>query len=816
MSSAKELDVKQIREMLRDRVADVAQHLFPNGKREKNHWRVGSIDGESGHSFDICLNGDKAGMWGDFAGSEKHSRSLLDLWMRAHNVDFKTALDQVCAWLGVAKPAPKPKRTFPTLNDAIRFVLRGLNEREPGALWHRERLYDYHDKDGNVHFVIVRLDGRPNGKPDKEYRPFHRDEKGAWTIGDPPGLLPLFHLPQLLRPKLNSADPLDEFVFVPEGEKCVCALEEKLGLLATTYAHGALSADLTDWSPLAGWNVVILPDNDLAGRKATVVVLELLLQLSPQAKVRIVELPGLPDKGDCVDWRKARDGKPLEEIKAELLELVKGAEVVRQVELSVIQSDQDDLATRPREFPIDALNPVIRRVAEEIAEIYQIDVAVPAMAALATLAACPGKRVTLIGAASGRVTYPNLYVIGGAPKSYGKNGAGTVTGPLTDASMKLSNDFKKEERPKLRAEHRIKDARAKQLVKEIAKGDENTKARQFELETIEARLAQIADLDARLPSYTVGNATTAALYEILKRNGETIFSYALEAGDPIRIALGKYNKNESADFDLYLSGYTVEILRQSRLSRDDSGDLIPCISVLWFCQPFLLRELYANEEALERGLTARVLPFIIERDTIPKEDDKERFLSDGAQGAWENLVLAALALREHSYQIECSSEARQILRDFHNEAVELRNGEFKDIEGELGRWRENAAKIASGQFMADRLTNGEMQPNEKSILSGEQAGRGVRIARWSHLNSIAMLKKGMLDRRWARVRKLKELASRHGWKVTLRDLERRHAFSAAEVKSLALEYPEMMRVIPIKSGPKGGRPGEMLIFRPKR
>jgi len=93
-------DAKRIKELLHERVAEVAQYLFPNGHREGNNWRVGSIEGEPGKSFKICIAGPKAGMWGDFAESEKHSRNLLDLWMRARNVDFKTALRQAVEWLG--------------------------------------------------------------------------------------------------------------------------------------------------------------------------------------------------------------------------------------------------------------------------------------------------------------------------------------------------------------------------------------------------------------------------------------------------------------------------------------------------------------------------------------------------------------------------------------------------------------------------------------------------------------------------------------------------------------------------------------------
>ena len=55
--SAAMSDAKRIKELLRERVAELAPYLFPNGKREGNHWCVGSINGEAGRSFKICIAG---------------------------------------------------------------------------------------------------------------------------------------------------------------------------------------------------------------------------------------------------------------------------------------------------------------------------------------------------------------------------------------------------------------------------------------------------------------------------------------------------------------------------------------------------------------------------------------------------------------------------------------------------------------------------------------------------------------------------------------------------------------------------------------
>ena len=94
-------------------------------------------------------------------------------------------------------------------------------------------------------------------------------------------------------------------------------------------------------------------------------------------------------------------------------------------------------------------------------------------------------------------------------------------------------------------------------------------------------------------------------------------------------------------------------------------------------QPFLLRELIENEEALERGLTARMLLFVLEPERIAEDDGRVREISSEAKAAWDNLIRAILHARHKNprpEQIVWSSEAREIFRPFYNESVGLRNG----------------------------------------------------------------------------------------------------------------------------------------------
>lgn len=149
-----------------------------------------------------------------------------------------------------------------------------------------------HYADGTESFRVLRFE--QDG--DKTYRPIHPAPEG-WREGDPPGELPLYGLADL-----NEA----ERVYIVEGEKCV-EMAGTIGLTATTPAHGANSASKTDWSPLAGRECVILPDNNEVGKVYADSAGSILTHLSPPAKVKVVKLPQLGPGEDIIDYIERRD-----------------------------------------------------------------------------------------------------------------------------------------------------------------------------------------------------------------------------------------------------------------------------------------------------------------------------------------------------------------------------------------------------------------------------------------------------------------------------------------------------------------------------
>lgn len=193
---------------------------------------------------------------------------------------------------------------YATAEDAIAQLERAHGPHS--AVW------TYRDAAGEPVGMVVRWDTDAG----KDIRPVSKTATG-WAVEGMREPRPLYQLPELL------ARP-DERVYVTEGEKATDAAAS-IGLLATTSPHGAESAGKADWWPLAGREVVILPDNDEAGRGYARAVTSILVKMDPVLRVKIVELPGLPPKGDIYDWLEAHDATEPDALQTHLGQLVDAA-----------------------------------------------------------------------------------------------------------------------------------------------------------------------------------------------------------------------------------------------------------------------------------------------------------------------------------------------------------------------------------------------------------------------------------------------------------------------------------------------------------
>ena len=118
--------------------------------------------------------------------------------------------------------------------------------------------------------------------------------------GNPGGFgNPLYGLSRLKVPNKS--------VHVFEGEKCADA-GNAAGLVAISTCGGAGAGHLAKMEPLSSFKVVVIhPDNDEPSRQRWVpALIEKLKRLPNPPRILICDLPGVPEKGDIVDWMQDR------------------------------------------------------------------------------------------------------------------------------------------------------------------------------------------------------------------------------------------------------------------------------------------------------------------------------------------------------------------------------------------------------------------------------------------------------------------------------------------------------------------------------
>ena len=281
---------ERVAKQLAMRIRDLVKTLYPNADIRHDEARIGSIHGEGGESMAIALRGDKAGQWYDHATGDKGD--VFALWAASSGLsveqDFPTILSECAEWAGMGR-----------LPETVQAA-QSTRAKAPTAQKTQRRKTDeyiYYSAArapiGKVtRYLVYTEDGKPvlgeDGKPKKTFSLYSNATRKAQA----PDPRPILHMPEISK----SAGPV---VFV-EGEKCACALLSA-GILASTAMGGANAPiDKTDWSALAGREVILWPDNDPAGHDYMMLVHATLSQLG--CTVRMVTVPeGKPKKWDAAD-----------------------------------------------------------------------------------------------------------------------------------------------------------------------------------------------------------------------------------------------------------------------------------------------------------------------------------------------------------------------------------------------------------------------------------------------------------------------------------------------------------------------------------
>ena len=275
------------------RKIDTVLERFPDARRSGGGWSA-KCPAHEDRSPSLSINeGDDGGIL-----IHCHAGCETSAILRAKNLGWGDIMPETGRLTTTASPQSKPG--FKTDGDAIRTL-----ERDKGAT---SAVWQYHDENGTHVASILRWSTSDGGK---KIRPISLHD-GEWHVRGMKCPRPLYGLPDVIEAQQ---------VVVTEGEKAADAAR-RLGYVATTSAHGAKSATQSDWSHLGGKDVVILPDNDEEGRRYADDVKHLLASCNPRPSVRVVELPGLCEKGDLADLVESTAGDDLLDLRRKVDELI--------------------------------------------------------------------------------------------------------------------------------------------------------------------------------------------------------------------------------------------------------------------------------------------------------------------------------------------------------------------------------------------------------------------------------------------------------------------------------------------------------------
>jgi putative DNA primase/helicase len=394
---------------------------------------------------------------------------ILELEAALNGGDFPTRKAEVFRLVGRIEPEHRHNGTRTIGNSAGTAPTKTTKSTNTAGGWREMARYPYVDRDGRLLFEVVRYlkpDGtktfiqvRPSGveaagttDPERtggveaggivvgldagKYLP---DDRAARATGkttwkraadytDYDGAEYRFQVcprvPYRL-PKLLNA----ETVYLPEGEKDVHTLEG-WGLVASCNPGGSGNSHLyAGWADyFRGRHIVILPDNDEPGRRHAAAVAAALLRVA--ASVRIVELPGLPAKGDVTDWRDT--GGTFEQFS----KLAGGAAPIDAAALSELRARWGLVEDEPRHqaraevaddwpkpepiqselppveaFSEDLLPDSFRPLVADVADRMQVPMDYPAVVMVLCLAGAVNRRVVIQPKANdtGWVIVPNLW-----------------------------------------------------------------------------------------------------------------------------------------------------------------------------------------------------------------------------------------------------------------------------------------------------------------------------------------------------------------------------------------------------------------------
>ncbi len=675
------------------------------------------------------------------------------------------------------------ERAFTTARDAVAEL-----ERRHGP---RSAVWTYRDAYGVPVGLVVRWDipadpGDTDSKPSKRILPVSKTASG-WALVGMPNPRPLYGLPALL------ASPAESRVYVTEGEKAADAVRA-VGLVATTSPHGAKSAGKADWSPLAGRDVVILPDHDKAGEDYADAVARLATAAGARSVrvVRLVELwADMPEGGDMADLLNHRGGDA-DPIRAE-------------VEALTNKTDADTVTPEApavsafRPFPAEALPESIRAHILTTAKSMDVDPVFLISPALSTFAGAVGNSVRVMvysGWTEPCCLWCGLISLPGSLKTQTQ---AAVTKPMEDAQRRADKVYA----------DLVRDFKSASEDRDLVKKSK-----------IETSLPPAPEPPVR-QQWMVSDTTAAALVQVLSGNPRGIVSLHDEL-QAFFGGLGRFAKTANGgepDAAFYKSAFNGKSHTENRKGENGRGTYVrleaPLVCVAGAIQPGAFQRI-VTRQYIEDGLASRFLwawPPDRPGGWVDEHSDDPKPVIEYA-AAYERLGAIPLNIAEdgklHPAIVGLSLPAKPIAKAWVD-ALRDRMKEEEDgaVRAALAKLKGVVFRVALLFHLIDWAGRGGL--GDFGSISADTLARAIKVVDWFAAEArrvYSML--GETDEEGEH-RELVEWLERKGGTATARDLTRGPRKYRRDPERASKALADLVASgaamwVPDDSGSKGGRP----------
>jgi hypothetical protein len=632
---------------------------------------------------------------------------------------FSGALKRVAAFLGnhsgkvnghhnsKPKEPAKAKTVHATSEKAADAFAYGLmqsgilpKKRKPDAGWR------YRHANGTDAFSVVRWN-LPDGT--KTFGQIAKVD-GGWICGGMPESRPLYRLPDII----NAAE-----VWICEGEKSADAAA-LLGLQATTSAGGSNADEKSDWTPLDGKTVYIVPDNDEPGARYAREVVELIRKQAPNATIQVKRLredwPEIPEGGDIADWSERYDSSDSETLLTRLRSIPNSlSEFVG--DYSQKPSANRVFADKANEFvpfPVDELPPVLAKFCREVAAAVGCDESYPAMVCLTACAAAIGTSRQLC-IRFGWFVPPIIWAIlvgeSGTQKSPPFRMA---TGPLKERQKRDVDAF---------------SAANSQYLTDL-------KAYKREYKSWEKKCEGEEPQQPGRPlrrRCIVQDSTIEALAPILSANPRGVLLARDELSGWLA-GFDKYSNKASASSEVpkWLEIYNCESITIDRKTGDEKFIFVrqPSVSICGGIQPGILARCLTNEHK-ENGLQSRLLMTFPPRRPKQWRDEE---LSPTTQLAYSDCIRDLFELQGDESSGECkpatlklSPAARALFKAYVNETGREQSAMHGHLASQWSKLEEIPARLAIILHCVQQVT---ASVDDYWTISGPTMQAAINLGEW--------------------------------------------------------------------------------------